>query len=66
MKKTCIIIPAYNEETCIASVIKDIRRNSTADVIVIDDGSSDLTVAKAQEAGARIIRHPFNMGYGVA
>lgn len=67
MNKKCIIIPAYNEGNNIQSVIRDIREYSgDADIIVIDDGSKDFTAAIAQEAGAFVIRHPFNMGYGVS
>lgn len=67
MNKKCIIIPAYNEGNNIPSVIRDIREYSgDADIIVIDDGSKDFTTTIAQEAGAFVIRHPFNMGYGVA
>ena len=67
MNKKCIIIPAYNEGNNISSVIRQIREYSgDADIIVIDDGSKDFTAVIAQEAGAFVIRHPFNMGYGVA
>jgi len=62
----CIIIPTYNEEGNISSVIKNIRKYSDADIIVIDDGSNDLTSAVARKSKAFVIRHPFNMGYGVA
>ena len=66
MKKKCIIIPAYNEEENIASVISAIKNHIDADIIVIDDGSKDTTSEKAIEAGVFLIRHPFNMGYGVS
>lgn len=66
MKKKCIIIPAFNEEENIASVIAGIKNQIDADVIVIDDGSKDTTAEKAMEAGVFLIRHPFNMGYGVS
>lgn len=65
-KDKCIIIPAYNEEKNIVSVIENIREYSDVDIVVIDDGSKDSTSAMARKAGAFIIRHPFNMGYGVA
>jgi glycosyltransferase involved in cell wall biosynthesis len=64
--KKCIIIPAFNEEKQIASVIERIREYSDADIVVIDDGSGDMTSKIALKAGAFLIRHPFNMGYGVA
>ena len=66
MKKICIIIPAYNEEENIISVISSIKDHSDVDIVVIDDGSKDLTPENAKEAGAIIVSHPFNMGYGVA
>ena len=64
-----IIIPAYNEEKTIGSVIKDIPRNIAEDVkiIVIDDGSTDNTVNVAKESGAdKVISHNTNKGLGVA
>jgi glycosyltransferase involved in cell wall biosynthesis len=64
--KRLIIIPAYNEENQITSVIEGIRQYSDADIVVIDDGSEDWTAERAESAGAFVIRHPFNMGYGVA
>jgi glycosyltransferase involved in cell wall biosynthesis len=64
--KRLIIIPTYNEENQIASVIEGIRQYSDADILVIDDGSEDRTVERARSAGVRVIQHPFNMGYGVA
>ncbi|MCX5807059.1 MAG: glycosyltransferase family 2 protein [Proteobacteria bacterium] len=64
--KRCIIIPAFNEEKQIASVIEGIRRYSSADIVVIDDGSVDRTCERAKSAGVFVIRHPFNMGAGVA
>jgi glycosyltransferase involved in cell wall biosynthesis len=64
--KKCIIIPAFNEEKQIASVIEGVRKFSDADIVVIDDGSRDRTAEIARKVGACVIRHPFNMGYGVA
>ena len=43
MKKKCIIIPSFNEEDSIPSVIAGIENLTDADIIVIDDGSEDLT-----------------------
>lgn len=65
--KRCIIIPAYNEAENICAVINAIKKYYTqADIIIIDDGSQDDTVQKAGTAGVLVLRHPFNMGYGVA
>ncbi len=61
-----IIIPAYNEGSRIKNVIWGIRAAvPEADILVIDDGSSDRTAHEANEAGATVVSHPFNMGYGV-
>jgi hypothetical protein len=64
--KRLIIIPAFNEEKQLASVIESIRKYSDVDIVVIDDGSGDRTAEIARKAGAFVIRHSFNMGYGVA
>jgi hypothetical protein len=64
--KRLIIIPAYNEEKQIAEVIQGVRKYSDADIVVIDDGSEDRTAECAGSTGVRVIRHPFNMGPGVA
>jgi len=61
-----IIMPAYNEAGRIASTIAGIRKFSGADIIVVNDGSTDDTVAEAKEAGADVINLPFNLGYGAA
>jgi len=66
LSDTLVIIPAYNEEDGIASVIAEIREQTPdIDVLVINDGSSDRTVKVASEAGAIVLSHNFNMGYGV-
>lgn len=66
VSKKCIIVPTYNEEKNIAAVISDIKKYSEDDIVVIDDGSTDSTAEIARKVGAFVIRHPFNMGYGVA
>jgi glycosyltransferase involved in cell wall biosynthesis len=58
-------IPAYNEEGTIADVVEEARQH-VDQVIVIDDGSSDATVERAREAGAEVIEHEQNRGYGAA
>jgi glycosyltransferase involved in cell wall biosynthesis len=64
---TIIIIPAYNEERTIGGVIKGIRNSiQSADIVVINDGSSDRTENAAKDAGAFVINLPFNLGYGAA
>lgn len=60
-----VIIPAYNEERFIASVVLKMLRYPVK-VIVVDDGSADDTAALAQAAGATVICHPVNLGKGQA
>jgi glycosyltransferase involved in cell wall biosynthesis len=67
MIRKLAIIPAYNESGAIASTIADLRANAPGwDVLVVDDGSTDATATLARDAGARVIRHPFNLGIGGA
>ena len=65
--KSLVIIPAYNEAENIASVLAEIRSRHTAiDIVVVDDGSADATAAIAERAGVKVLRLPFNLGYGAA
>lgn len=65
--RVSILIPAMNEEASIATVIAALRaRAPWHEVIVVDDGSEDETAARARDAGARVIRHPYNKGNGAA
>ena len=62
-----IIIPAHNEEKGITDVINGVKRLNTGyEIIVVDDGSTDNTYKLARETGAKVIRHPYNKGYGAA
>lgn len=64
---TSVIIPAFNESASVARVVSGLRAAAEwREVIVVDDGSTDDTGAKAAEAGARVIRHPYNKGNGAA
>ena len=66
-KEVIIIIPAYNEEGTLLSLIKNIRSKiSGVDILIIDDGSADRTARVAEKAGALVASLPFNMGYGAA
>lgn len=61
------IVPAYNEETSIAEVVFEVRDfDPSFEVLVVDDGSSDATATCAEEAGARVLRLPLNLGIGGA
>jgi glycosyltransferase involved in cell wall biosynthesis len=67
MNKTIVIIPAYNEEKRIAAVVAEVRAHVPgAVVVVINDSSRDSTAAVARQSGAKVVSHPFNMGYGAA
>jgi glycosyltransferase involved in cell wall biosynthesis len=59
------IIPAYNEDKYIASVVLKARRK-VDQVLVVDDGSKDQTATLAAEAGATVIKHSTNRGKGAA
>ena len=65
--RTLIIIPAYNEAENISAVIGEVRSlYPSIDLLVVDDGSSDVTAALAERAGAKVLRLPYNLGYGAA
>lgn len=63
--KTLVILPAYNEAENIARTVQHVRRAAPfADVLVVNDGSSDDTGALAQGAGALVLHLPYNVGIG--
>ncbi len=64
MPRVMIGIPAYNEQANVAAVVKKARAFGT--VVVVDDGSQDLTAHRAQKAGAKVIRFTRNHGKGAA
>ncbi|MGT2434892.1 glycosyltransferase family 2 protein [Bradyrhizobium betae] len=65
-----VVIPALNEERGISETVKNIAAVLTTanlipfEIIVVDDGSKDATGRLASEAGAKVLRHPHNVGYG--
>ncbi|RNL64246.1 glycosyltransferase family 2 protein [Nocardioides marmoriginsengisoli] len=61
----CVIVPVYNEATTIADVVVSLRARF-ADVVCVDDGSSDESAAIARAAGATVVRHAINQGQGAA
>ena len=62
LSNAVILIPAFNEGEVIAEVIKDIRQHCDYPIIVIDDASTDDTVAKSQNAGAAVIPLAIQLG----
>jgi glycosyltransferase involved in cell wall biosynthesis len=66
MSKSIVVIPAYNEGGVIAGVIENVRRVvPDFEILVVNDGSRDRTAQEAAAAGAIVVSHYFNMGYGV-
>jgi glycosyltransferase involved in cell wall biosynthesis len=63
--RTVVIVPAYNEERFIGSVVLLAKQYADM-VLVVDDGSADGTAEVAATAGARVIRHEQNKGKGAA
>ncbi|PYR93734.1 MAG: glycosyl transferase family 2 [Acidobacteria bacterium] len=60
-----VVVPAYNEEATIASVVQRLREAVPEfDLLVVNDGSSDRTGAILAELGVRTATHPCNIGYG--
>lgn len=68
MPSVSIILPAYNEGQVIGTIIDKIVAVAGSDweIIVVDDGSSDDTAARAARDGVRVVRHPYNKGNGAA
>lgn len=60
-----VVIPLYNEAEVIAGVIDGVRA-SFANVVCVDDGSSDDSASLARSAGATVLQHPMNLGQGAA
>lgn len=71
IKSVSIIIPAYNEELAVRETVVELRKlfevtDITVEIIVVDDGSKDRTAREAKAAGARVIQHRSNRGYGAS
>lgn len=66
-----IIVPAFREEAAIRDVVTTVLQAAHGitrhfELIVVDDGSDDRTAELAANAGARVVSHPYNKGYGAA
>jgi glycosyltransferase involved in cell wall biosynthesis len=64
MPRVVVVIPAVDEEEAIGPVVAEIPRVAD-EIIVVDNGSRDRTAARAEAAGARVVREP-RRGYGQA
>ena len=63
-----ICVPAYNEDQAVAKTLKRLKRNfPQAEILFVDDGSTDNTLAEAREVdGVRVLSHDRNIGYGAS
>ncbi|MES9901311.1 MAG: glycosyltransferase family 2 protein [Sedimenticola sp.] len=67
MCELSVVLPAYNEAGVVGEVVGRIRqRFPDAEILVVDDSSNDATAIEAENAGARVVRHLYNMGNGAA
>jgi glycosyltransferase involved in cell wall biosynthesis len=71
VRTVSVVIPAYNEEKGVGESITELRgmfaaTQIEAEIIVVDDGSRDATAQAAKAAGARVIQHRSNRGYGAS
>ena len=70
MRRVSVILPAYNEAGAVGATVAEIRAvlaslpELETEILVVDDGSRDPTADEARAAGATVISHPHNVGYG--
>ena len=63
--RTWFVVPLFNEGEVVGDVLRDLRIRYPL-VVCVDDGSQDDSGRIAEEAGAVVVRHPYNMGQGAA
>jgi glycosyltransferase involved in cell wall biosynthesis len=66
-RRVLIVVPAWNEEEAVGDTVREIRAALPGtDILVVDDGSTDLTAMVARQAGALVLELPYNLGVGGA
>jgi len=60
-----LVVPLYDEAAVIADVVREARA-VFPNIVCVDDGSHDASAARAEQAGAAVVRHPVNLGQGAA
>jgi len=64
---TSIVVPAFNEERSVGPLVAALAAAARwHEILVVDDGSTDATAERARDAGATVVRHPYNKGNGAA
>lgn len=63
--KSCVIIPCYNVGAIISSIVEELKKLA-CEVVIVDDGSSDLTADMAFASGATVLRNKDNFGKGAS
>lgn len=62
--KAIVVMPAYYAEKTIEKTFREIPPDLVKEVILVDDGSRDNTIAEAKRLGITVFKHPHNLGYG--
>jgi glycosyltransferase involved in cell wall biosynthesis len=63
-RRVAVILPAYNAETTLARTVAELDRNIVDEIVLVDDASTDQTIALGRKIGLEPIRHERNLGYG--
>jgi glycosyltransferase involved in cell wall biosynthesis len=63
-KRVVVVMPAYNAERTLRRTVEELDRAIVDDIVLVDDASSDATLAVARTLGVHHVAHPANRGYG--
>ena len=66
IKRTLVIMPAHNEASSVAKVVREVRSATGLPVLVVNDGSIDETSSEARSGGARVLELPYRLGAWLA